>query len=156
MPTKYEAYCPLCYEKAVFDSPRDAGEWIEEHIKNKHRAEYLSWKGIMPSAKILVAKATTKIDERTDSASYTYAAGEELTHLSITAEGSATITFEGDGSADIEMRVYADGVLVQTVTANQPAIITVGFTTSLEIRSYAAAAVTANYSSFHVAGWRFA
>jgi len=156
MPAKIEAYCPICYERAIFDTARDAGEWIEEHIKNKHRAEYLSWGGIVPSAKILIAKATTKIDSRVDGVSESYTAGEEKSKLLISAEGSVTISLEGDGDADIDMRVYVDGTLEQSVAANQPAIVTAGFTSSLEIKSYAASAVTAKFSSFHASGWRFA
>jgi len=110
----------------------------------------------MPSAKIPIAKPTTKIDERVDGVSESYTAGEEKVKLTITAEGAVTISFEGDGDADIEMRVYEDGTLAQSFPANQPTLVTVGFATSLEIRSYAAAAVTAKFSSFHVAGWRFA
>jgi len=110
----------------------------------------------MPSAKILIAKATTKIDQRVDGISETYTAGEEKSKLLISAEGAVTISLEGDGDADIEMRVYVDGTLEQSVAANQPAVVTAGFTTSLEVKSYAAAAVTARFSSFHVAGWRFA
>jgi len=153
---KYEAYCPFFYEKAVKDTPSEAGEWIEEHIKYRHRDYFLSSREFMPTAKILVAKATTKIDERVDAVSETYTAGEEKSKLLISAEGAVTLSLEGDGDADIEMRVYVDGTLEQSVAANQPAVVTAGFTTSLEVKSYAAAAVTAKFSSFHVAGWRFA
>jgi len=110
----------------------------------------------MPTAKILVAKATTKIDERVDAVSETYTAGEEKSKLLISAEGAVTLSLEGDGDADIELRVYVDGTLEQSVAANQPAVVTAGFTTSLEVKSYAAAAVTATFSSFRAAGWRFA
>jgi len=152
---KYEAYCPFCYKNTVKDTPEEAGEWLESHIKLKHRDYYLSFGGIMPSAKILIAKPTTKIDDRVDGASEAYTAGEEKSKLLISAEGAATISLEGDGDADIEMRVYVDGVLEQSAAANQPAIVTAGFASSLEIKAYAAAAVTAKFSSFHVAGWRF-
>jgi len=155
MPTKYEAYCPICYKKKVFDTPFEAGEWIEEHTKSFHRDLYLTYGEAMPSAKILIAKATTKIDDRVDGVSETYTAGEEKSKLLISAEGAVTISFEGDGDAAIEMRVYVDGTMEQSFTADQSAIVTAGFTTSLEIKSYAAAAVTAKFSSFHASGWRF-
>jgi len=110
----------------------------------------------MPSARIPVPVPTTKIDERVEGVSETYTAGEEKVKLSITAKGSTTIIFEGDGDAAIEMRVYIDGTMEQSFPANQRNVVTSGFNTSLEVRSYAAAAVTAKFSSFHAAGWRFA
>jgi len=154
MGVKFEAYCPIWYEKAVFDTVEEAGEWSERHIKG-HRDYYLSTRWIMPTAKIIVAKATDKIDEEVLRASETYAAGgEEKTKVTITAEGAVTITQDGDGDAAVTMRIYVDGALAQSETADKACIYTAGFTSSLEIRSFADG-VTAYCSHMHVSGWRF-
>jgi len=110
----------------------------------------------MPVSKIIVAKATARIDEKVDAVSESYTAGEEKSKLTISGEGSATISHVGDGDADLETRVYVDGTLAESIICNQAGVITAGFSTSLEIRVYAAAAVTASCSTCHVAGWRFA
>jgi len=109
----------------------------------------------LPVKKTVLPKPTYKIDEEAASVSETYTAGEEKVKLTISGEGSVTIHHAGDGSADITTRVYVDGTLEESIAGNEPGIITVGFTTSLEIRTYAAAAVTASNSSLHIVGWRF-
>jgi len=156
MPTKWQVICPFCHASAIVDTLVEAEDWFREHSKSYHVFFFRYGRGYMHTAKILVAKATTKIDERVDGVSESYTAGEEKSKLLISAEGSVTISFEGDGDSTLEMRVYVDGTMEQSFLANQPAVVTAGFTTSLEIKSYAASAVTAKFSSFHASGWRFA
>jgi len=111
----------------------------------------------MPSAKIVIAKATDQIDNAVSSTSNTYATGgEEKSHLLISAKGSATITQVGDGDSSVTMRIYVDGgaTPAQSETADKAVVYTVGFASSLEIKSFADG-VTASNSSMHVAGWRF-
>jgi len=109
----------------------------------------------MPVKKTVLPKPTYKIDEEVTAVSEAYTAGEEKVKLTISGEGSVTIHHAGDGDADITTRVYIDGALAESIGGNEPGMITAGFTTSLEIRAYAAAAVTASNSSLHVVGWRF-
>lgn len=61
----------------------------------------------------------------------------------------------GDGDAGIETRVYVDGVQEDAVAGNAVAIITVGFNTTLEIKTYSETEATAANSSAHAAGWKF-
>jgi len=110
----------------------------------------------LPLLRALIAPATTKIDSKQDAISETYTAGEEKTKITITGEGSVTMNHAGDGELDIKTRIYVDGTLEDTIDGNAAAVITVGFTTSLELRTYSAIAVTASCSSFHIVGWRFA
>jgi len=104
----------------------------------------------------LIARATAKIDTKQDAISETYTAGEEKVKITISAEGEVTLNHAGDGDLDIKTRIYVDGTLEDTIDGNAAAVITVGFTTSLEIRTYSATAITASCSSFHCVGWRFA
>jgi len=110
----------------------------------------------MPLLRTLIARATAKIDSKQDSVSETYTAGEEKSKIIISGEGQVTLNHAGDGDFDIKTRVYVDGTLEDTIDGNAAAVVTVGFTTSLELRTYSASAITASCSSFHVVGWRFA
>jgi len=110
----------------------------------------------LPLLRTLIARATTKIDSKQDAISETYTAGEEKTKITITGEGSVTMNHAGDGDLDIKTRIYVDGTLEDTIDGNAAAVITIGFTTSLELRTYSATAITASCSSFHIVGWRFA
>jgi len=109
----------------------------------------------MPIRKTEIPRPTYKIDEEVAAVSEAYTAGEEKTKLTISGEGSVTIHHAGDGDADIITRVYIDGTLAEEIAGNVPGIITAGFTTSLEIRTYSAVAVTASNSTVHIVGWRF-
>jgi len=109
----------------------------------------------MPVKKTEIPRPCYKVDEEVTAVSESYTAGEEKTKLTISGEGSVTVHHAGDGDADITTRVYVDGTLAESIAGNQPGFVTAGFTTSLEIRTYAAAAVTATNSSLHVVGWRY-
>jgi len=103
----------------------------------------------------LIARATAKIDTKQDAVSETYTAGEEKVKITVSGEGSVTINHAGDGDLDIKTRIYVDGVMEDEIDGNAAAVVTVGFTSSLELRTYSATAITASCSSFHIVGWRF-
>jgi len=105
---------------------------------------------------IPIAKPTKEIDEEVTRVSETYAAGgEEKTKVTISGKGTATIGHKGDGDATVTTRLYIDGVMAKENPANEPYVYTVGFDTSLEIRTFADG-VTAYCSKMHVAGWMYA
>jgi len=105
---------------------------------------------------VAIAKPTKEIDEEVARVSESYTAGEEKAKVTISGKGTATIGHRGDGDADIETRIYVDGTMVKANPANEPYVYTVGFDTSLEIKTYAATAVTAYCSKMHIAGWMYA
>jgi len=109
----------------------------------------------MPVKKTVLPRATYKVDEDWSAVSETYATGgEEKTKITISGEGSVTIHHAGDGDATVVTRIYVDGALAETIAGNEPGIITAGFTSSLEVKTFADG-VTATCSGGHVVGWRF-
>jgi len=110
----------------------------------------------MAILKSILAKPTKEVDEEVTKVSETYASGgEEKSKVSITGKGTCTIGHKGDGDSAVTTRLYVDGTLVKENPANEAYVYTVGFDTSLEIRTFADG-VIAYCSKMHVAGWMYA
>jgi len=89
------------------------------------------------------------------SSSYTVGAGAETTLLSESGEGYVTVLYQGDGSADLRIRVYVDGSLDDEFPCNETRVGAYSFASSIEIRLYnpSASSVTGNCPTSNVRGW---
>jgi len=107
------------------------------------------------TAKVATGVMSSKIEGDHTSASYTLAAGEEVSLIGpISGNGSAVILFSGDGDGTFNMRVYIDGAMEEEFPTNEPRIGIYSFTTSIEVKLYnpTGASATATSSSCNLRG----
>jgi len=89
------------------------------------------------------------------SSSYTVDAGAETTLLSKSGEGFVNILYQGDGSADLSIRVYVDGSLDDEFSCDEIRVGTYAFNSSIEVKLYnpGTSSVTGNCPTSNVRGW---
>ena len=89
------------------------------------------------------------------SSSYTVDAGKEISLFGKTGEGHTNVSYQGDGSADLNIRVYKDGSLVDEFPCNEAKTAVYIFSSSIEIRLYnpGTSSVTGNCPTINIGGW---
>jgi len=93
----------------------------------------------------MFSKPVNRISATIDRLKESYSADEEKVQYELAGyEGYAVIVHEGDGDSSVTTRIYIDGQLSDSCTADMFAVFFVTFTSSLSIRGY-----TANAGMFY-------